>query len=180
MKSVYFVRHGESEWNVLNKICGSTDVPLTDVGREQAAETGREILRQGIQADLILCSPLIRAAETAQLISSVTGIPVRVDERLTEQHFGRWEGTSPRSSPEFTCAKQQFVARFDGGESMMHLAQRIYNVLDDIKASGQTCIIAAHNGIARVVRSYFFDMTNEQFAHYAIKNGEIVRFDFDE
>ena len=52
---VYFTRHGETVWNVENKICGCTDSPLTEYGREQARETGRKILAEGIQADEILC-----------------------------------------------------------------------------------------------------------------------------
>ena len=51
MKSIYFVRHGETVWNVENKICGSTDIELTERGHQQAVETGKKILAEGIQAD---------------------------------------------------------------------------------------------------------------------------------
>ena len=50
MGHFYFVRHGQTVWNVENKICGCTDSPLTEYGREQARETGRKILTEGIQA----------------------------------------------------------------------------------------------------------------------------------
>ena len=88
MKSIYFVRHGETVWNVENKICGSTDIELTERGHQQAVETGKKILAEGIQADEILYSPLVRAAETARHISEITGIPARVEPRLKEQCFG--------------------------------------------------------------------------------------------
>ena len=52
---------------------------------------------------------------------------------------------------------------------MLHLAQRIYNLLDDVKASGKVCVLVAHNGIARVVNSYFNDMTNEEYADFGVK-----------
>ena len=58
MKKVYFVRHGESRWNVEDKICGVTDSPLTEKGHQQAVDTGKTILRLGIEADIILHSPL--------------------------------------------------------------------------------------------------------------------------
>ena len=58
MGHFYFVRHGQTVWNVENKICGATDIALTEKGHQQAIETGHEILRQGIQADEILYSPL--------------------------------------------------------------------------------------------------------------------------
>ena len=63
---------------------------------------------------------------------------------------------------------------------MLQLAQRIYNLLDDIKAeSGQkTYILVAHNGIARMIQSYFTDMTNEEYAAYGVKNCQVVRYDF--
>ena len=122
MGHFYFVRHGQTVWNVENKICGATDSPLTEYGREQARETGSKILAEGIKADEILCSPLSRAADT----------------------------------------------------------QRIYNLLDEIKeeADKKTYILVAHNGIARVVQSYFTDMTNEEYAAYGVKNCAVVRYDF--
>ena len=76
MGHFYFVRHGQTVWNVENKICGATDSPLTEYGREQARETGRNILAQKITADEILYLPLSRAADTARLISEMTGIPL--------------------------------------------------------------------------------------------------------
>ena len=54
MSKLYFVRHGESEWNVADKICGRTDIPLTKRGHEQAVETGKQIVAEGIKADEIL------------------------------------------------------------------------------------------------------------------------------
>ena len=63
---------------------------------------------------------------------------------------------------------------------MLHLAQRIYNLLDDIRAESEekTYLLVAHNGIARVVQSYFYDMTNEEFSGFGVKNCEIQRYDF--
>lgn len=179
MGCVYFVRHGQTVWNVENKICGSTDIALTEYGHEQAIETGRKILEAGITADEILCSPLIRAAETARHISEITGIPLRVEPRLTEQNFGKWEST-PRDGAEFQKAKSCFTSSYEGGESMLRLAQRIYNLLDEIRAQSEekTYILVAHNGIARVVESYFRDMTNEEYAAFGIKNCEVRRYEF--
>ena len=179
MGHFYFVRHGQTVWNVENKICGATDIALTEQGHEQAIETGKKILAKGIQADEILYSPLQRAADTAKHISEITGIPARVEPRLKEQNFGKWEST-PRNGVDFKLAKQYFACSYEGGESMLRLAQRIYNLLDDIKAESdeKTYILVAHNGIARVIQSYFTDMTNEEFAGYGVKNCEVVRYDF--
>ena len=178
-KYFYFTRHGQTVRNVENKICGATDIALTDLGHQQAAELGERILKEGIKIDEILYSPLMRAADTAKHISEVTGIPAREELRLKEQNFGKYEST-PRNGEEFKRAKQDFVCRYEGGESMLQLCQRIYNLLDDIKkeSEGKTYIRVAHNGIARVVQSYFTDMTNEEYAAWGVKNCAVVRYDF--
>lgn len=176
---VYFIRHGETIWNVENKICGATDIPLTEAGHQQAIETGHKILKEGIEADLILYSPLIRAAETAAHISEVTGIPARVEPRLIEQNFGKWESTPTRNGKDFRLAKESFVCSNDGGETHLRVAQRVYNLLDELKKNpNKTAIFVAHNGIARVVQSYFHDMTNAEYAAFGVKNCAVVRFAF--
>ena len=63
---------------------------------------------------------------------------------------------------------------------MLQLAQRIYNLLDELLQQEKNYLLVAHNGIARVVRSYFQDMTNEEYAAFGVKNCEIVRYDFPE
>ena len=67
-----------------------------------------------------------------------------------------------------------------GGETMLKLAQRIYNLLDDVKAESEnkTYLLVAHNGIARVIQSYFEDMTNEEYAGFGIRNCQIVEYRF--
>ena len=179
MGCVYFVRHGQTVWNVENKICGATDIALTELGHQQAIETGKMLLEQGIQADEILYSPLIRAAETARHISEITGIPGKMEPRLKEQNYGKWESTA-RDGLAFKKAKEDFCCRYEGGESMLQLAQRIYNLLDEIKeeADRKTYILVAHNGIARVVNSYFYEMTNREYATFGVKNCAVVRYDF--
>ncbi len=176
---VYFTRHGQTTWNVADKICGTTDVELTDHGIEQAKELGRKIKEEQLPIDKILYSPLIRAAETARYISEMSGIPAEVEPRLKEQNFGKWEGTSPRNSAGFTRDKERFISGYDGGESMLRMSQRIYNLLDELKEDREhTYLLVAHNGISRFIHSYFNDMENEEFAAFGIKNCEIRKYEF--
>ena len=81
-----------------------------------------------------------------------------------------------RRVPRF---KTHFADRYDGGESMMQLAQRIYNLLDELKADTGKTYHWWHNGIARVVQSYFYDMTNEEYAAAGIRNCELVEYHFE-
>ena len=181
MAHIYITRHGQTIWNVDNKICGATDIELTEMGHTQAIELGQEILRHNLKIDEILYSPLIRAKETARHISEVTGIPMREEMRLKEQNFGKYEST-PRNGEEFKMAKAQFVIDYEGGESMLRLAQRIYNLLDDLRneEDNKTYLLVAHNGIARVVNSYFDNMTNEEYASFGIKNCEIRKYSWED
>ena len=178
MGKLYFVRHGETVWNVENKICGATDSPLTEYGHKQAQETGENILSQGIEADKILYSPLSRAKDTALHIARITGIDAMEEPRLFEQRFGKWEGTA-RNGEGFKEAKTHFADNYEGGESMLKVAHRVYSLLDEITdQDDKTYILVAHNGIARVVQSYFFDMTNEEYATFGVKNCQVLTYEF--
>lgn len=179
MAHIYFTRHGQTIWNVENKICGATDIALTELGHQQAIELGKKLVTENIHIDEILYSPLVRASETARHISEITGVPMRMEPRLKEQNFGRYEST-PRNGEEFQEMKTHFIDHFGSGETMLHLAQRIYNLLDDIKAEAddKTYLLVAHNGIARVIHSYFHDMGNEEYAKFGIKNCEIREYHF--
>jgi probable phosphoglycerate mutase len=179
MSKIYFVRHGQSEWNIEDKICGCTDSPLSDLGKEQAAATASKIKEANLDASKILYSPLSRAADTAKIIAVATGLPAYKEPRLKEQNFGKWEGTTPRNAPGFKEAKMQFINSFEGGESMLKTAARIYGLLDELKEKDENVILVAHNGIARMVKSYFEDMSNEEFAAFGIENAHILTFDFE-
>lgn len=179
MHTIYFTRHGQTTWNVENKICGVTDAPLTEKGLAQAAALGLAIQTGGYAIDEILASPLSRAADTARQIAQLTGLPMRIEPRLREQCFGRFEGT-PRDGAEFWAARANFTQRFGGGESMMQLAQRIYTLLDELKTQDKTYLLVAHNGIARVVHSYFNEMDNAEYAAFGIRNCELREYRFED
>lgn len=181
MGHFYFARHGQTVWNVENKICGATDIELLAPALLPADGQVLSILEQGIQIDEILYSPLIRAKETARHVSEVTGIPMREEMRLKEQNFGKYEGT-PRNGEEFQKAKANFINSYEGGESMLKLCHRIYDLLDDIKKESdqKTYLLVAHNGISRAIQSYFCDMTNDEFARFGIKNCEIRKYEYEE
>ena len=102
---------------------------------------------------------------------------MKEEKRLFEQNFGKYEST-PRDGKEFLEAKKQFLNRYDGGESMFQMAQRIYNLLDELKEDGGDYMLVAHNGIARVVHSYFNEMTNDEYASFGINNCEIAEYHF--
>ncbi len=181
MGCFYFVRHGESFWNVENKVCGITDIGLTETGHKQARQTADIIQKSNLHIDEVWYSPLSRAKETAIHIAKIIDVPLREEPRLLEQNFGSFEGTD-RHSQVFKEARMQFINHYNDGETMFQMAQRIYNLLDEIQKISEykTILLVSHSGVARVVQSYFHDMTNEEFAGFRILNCEILKYEFNQ
>lgn len=166
---LYVARHGETEWNASNKICGRTDIPLTERGITQAKQLAENLADAGI--DVIIASTMIRARQTAAAVSEKLGIPVLTDARLIEQNFGIYEGLD-RKNPDFLANKRQFAYRYPDGESMMDVAYRVYGLIDELKEKypDKKVLIVCHGGICRVIRTYFENMTNEAYFLYSEEN----------
>lgn len=172
---LYIARHGETAWNLENRVSGRTDVPLTERGREQARALARNAMGKGIE--VILASPLQRAQETARAVSDAIGVPILTDGRLVELNFGIFEG-GPRSDPDFCRTRGRMPTRYPGGESAFDLACRVYSLLYDVKRDygDKTVLLVCHGGVCRMVRSFFLDMTNEEYCNYFAPNAELVEY----
>lgn len=94
MKTVYFMRHGETELNKEGRMQGQSDVPLNERGREQARRAGARFAAQGLRFDRVFSSPLSRALETAALASERAPEEIAADARLLEMSYGPYEGLS--------------------------------------------------------------------------------------
>ena len=166
---LYVARHGQTQWNAENKVCGRTDLPLTGVGIAQAQALAEKAADLGI--DLILTSPLDRAHTMARIIAERCGAEVQIEERLIEQNFGVFEGVD-RQDPGFLANKRQFAVRYPEGESMMDMAGRIYPLLEEIRERypEKTVLLACHGGVCRVIRTFFVPMTNEEYFAYSPEN----------
>lgn len=175
--TVYFVRHGQTLLNIEDLVCGIVDSPLTELGHQQAIETGKKIKKMNLKIDVILYSPLSRAKDTAKHISEICGVSMVEEPRLIEIAYGKYEKT-PKNCEAFMEAKKQFVSNYETGESMFHAAQRIYNLLDDLKKDNKTYLLVAHNGISRIVHSYFNSMSNDEYAKFQLKNCEVKEYHF--
>ena len=173
---LYISRHGQTPWNVEDLICGRTDVPLTEVGQQQALRLAESALDKGI--DVILCSPMLRARQTAQAVSDAIGVPIQIDERLIEMDFGTFEGTS-RFGEEFQWIRAQMSTRFPGGESGFDVAYRVYSLLYEIKEkyADKTVLLVCHNCVCRMVRSFFVNMSTEEYGNYHAPNAQLVEYE---
>ena len=173
---IYVTRHGETTWNVHNKVCGLTDVELTAKGIEQANALADKMHDLGI--GMIISSPLKRAYDTANIIAEKCGAPVVIDERLIEQNYGIYEGVD-RKDPDFLGNKRNFAYRYPGGESMMDLAHRVYGLLGEIrqKHADKNLLLVTHGGVCRVINTYFTDMTNDEYFNHSLPNCELMEFE---
>jgi len=158
---LYYIRHGETDWNVEGRLQGRHDVALNARGRAQATHCG-EVLRDlfardGIAADGFeyLCSPLGRACETMELVRTALGLPpksYRVEPQLTEICFGEWEGYTlaelRNRDPQRTAAREHDKWRFvaPGGESYEAVSHRMRDWYEQLD---RDAVVVAHGGTAR-------------------------------
>jgi probable phosphoglycerate mutase len=148
-------RHGNTDWNAGNRVQGQTDVPLNELGRQQAVDAAELLLK--LQPAMIVASDLRRAADTAAALAALTGLPVRYDERLRERYFGAWQGLTmaevQRTLPE-EHARWQAGADVIGGdvETLDDLGKRVAEALQtaaDLAPPGGTVVVATHGAAAR-------------------------------
>lgn len=173
---LFVARHGQTTWNVQNKVCGITDVELTEKGIEQAKKLADIVKKHHI--DTIISSPLKRAIKTSQIVADKNNITLQIEESLIEQNYGIYEGVD-RKNKNFLDNKRNFAYRYPNGESMMQVAYRIYGLIDKIKEQyqGKNILIISHGGICRIIRTYFIDMSNDEFFNYTLGNGKIEEYE---
>jgi len=158
MTLIYLVRHGETDWNRARRIQGSTDIPLNDVGRAQAARTGLLLARRSW--DGIASSPLSRAFETGAIIADAVGIEpshIEVLDALVERRYGEAEGLDDRelfrNFPGDTPVpgregREDVAARVI--PALIDLARR-YERDRDPSAEDARLIVTTHGGVIRTV-----------------------------
>lgn len=144
---IYFIRHGQTETNKAHRLQGHSDIPLNDVGREQARTAAAWFRTQGITFDLIYSSPLVRAVETARILEP--DVPIITDERIIEIDYGIYEGMDLKDpAPEIVTFFSDFVHNPApaGMEALPHIIERFGAFLEDIRpqAEGKNILISTH------------------------------------
>jgi uncharacterized phosphatase len=169
MTLIYLVRHGETDWNLAKRIQGSTDIPLNETGRAQAATTGRLLARR--DWDLIASSPLVRASETAEIIAGETGLPapLLIDE-LMERRYGDAEGLDYRTIEE----RFPGDTLVPGRETREEVAERVLPAIMRLAEShpDQSIVVVSHGGVIRTI----LNLVDPAGAHGTIRNGSIHSF----
>ena len=186
MAPIFFLRHGETDWNAEGRLQGQQDIALNALGRRQAAQAGRKLKKilasQGLDACPWQSSPLSRTRETAFLARAELGLPpdgVIFDTRLREFTFGRWEG---KTWPE-VCAQDPEGARErdrdkwgfcpPGGESYGDLAERLRPWLAEQCAPA---VVVSHGGVARALMHLIGGLCVERAPTADIWQGRVLVF----
>src|SRR3954452_24529787 len=190
---LYYIRHGETDWNVESRLQGQRDIPINANGRAQAdccGEILRDLLaREGGEPDFV-ASPLGRARETMERVRAVLAHDpqdYRVDQRLTEVSFGQWEGFTLAELavrfPDAAAARERDKWDFTPPEAESYATMSL-RMRDWYQALTRDTVAVAHGGtfrrlivqlgIASKDEAPYLDVT--QGAVYVIQDGRLSRY----
>jgi probable phosphoglycerate mutase len=156
-RRIVVLRHGRTAWNVERRFQGRTDVPLDDVGTEQAHAAGERLGR--LDPAVVVSSDATRAAQTAEALAKHAGLPPVLDPRLREADIGSWEGLTreeveERFPEEYHRWRLGHDVRRGGGETYADVARRALPAIEaalDHLPGGHTLVMVTHGGTARAV-----------------------------
>lgn len=170
---IYFVRHGQTEWNKIGKMQGHKDIELNNEGKEQAKVVKEKL--QNIKFDAVFSSPLKRAKETAKIICNQEII---IDDRLIERYNGELEGKFKNEIKVFPDFNDPNDTRF-GIEPLNNFKGRVYSFLDEVmqKYKNKNILVVTHAGVCLYVRCYFEGEPNGNLnENYKLKNCEVLSY----
>ena len=180
--TLFAVRHGETEWNLIEKQQGHLNSPLTDEGIRQAHYLADELTNRNI--DVLYSSDLGRALQTAEIIAAKLSLDVHTDPRLRERHLGSMQGLTrkqfaekfPDEAEKFNTHDPDYI--LPGGESTRQQHHRCIECAEDIakRQIGKRILVVTHGG---VLKSFFYKATNTPLTeprHFSLFNGSINSF----
>ena len=185
---LFFIRHGQTDWNAEGRYQGGQDIQLNDIGRAQADLNGRLLRqlfeREGRKPDEFTwhVSPMSRTMETMQRIRAAFDVPLpeaTPDRRLVEVSFGIYEGRlhTELSASEMAIAGERdadfWFFRPPKGESYEDVAQRVLNFASELKGPA---LIVAHGGILRILRRLIEDFPADRAVNWFPPQDSVVHF----
>ena len=176
---IYYVRHGQTDWNLARKMQGSqTEKTLNQTGIEQANETRKEL--ENVKYDIIIRSPMHRAEQTAEIINQDRNVPIIVDERMRERKLGELEGHDITEESENKIWDYELNYQIPSGENLHDFEKRILDFFKDIKQkyADKTVLIVAHGGVAKVIKTHLYGMPeSKNLSEIKMQNCEIIEAD---
>lgn len=178
-RPLLLARHGETADNAERRFQGRRNPPLNVRGREQARALARQLAGEEIAA--LWASPLLRAAETAEIVAGTLGLPVQPDPRLAEIDVGDWAGRTyaevflehPGELERWAAGDLAF--RFPGGESLAEQSARVVAALEEIRAGAVPALVVCHGGVIRVAQRALGRGGGEDAELAQVGNGTVHR-----
>ena len=174
MVRIILVRHGQTEWNRIERFRGRSDVPLNATGERQADATGRRIaLDYRDEVAAIYTSPLPRTRRTAEIIGQHVKLPVQDVDALIDINMGRWQGLTPDEVgdewPDLLPAWYQApdTMRFPGGETLEEVRSRVMPALAQLaeRHEGESIVLVSHTDVNRVMLLGILGLGNDRLWH---------------
>lgn len=179
MVTFLLVRHAKTEWNKSGRIQGVSDIPLAPESELAARNAGREIAEK---IDAVYCSPLRRAARTAELIAECRGLAVVPDARLGERNFGAFEGrTYDELGLDDHTRLFYALDGVEGVEPSEEVFARVRSFVEEMLRSrdGQTVLVVSHGVcISYLIHALTHDKwTGSEYEMKYIKNLTVARYE---
>jgi probable phosphoglycerate mutase len=186
MTYIILVRHGQTEWNRIERFRGRADVPLNDTGLAQADATGERVAKTWLPV-AIYTSPLSRSVTTAQAIAKHFNLPVQIHPGLADINYGEWQGLTPEEAHQrFPEQVENWYhhperALIPGGETLAVLRQRAMKTVHDLagKHTGDTIVLVGHTVINRIILLGVLGLGNDRFWHIRQDTCAINVFELD-
>ena len=176
---IYYVRHGQTDWNLAERMQGGgSEKKLNETGIEQAKETKQEL--ENVKYDVLICSPMHRAIQTAEIINKDRNVPIITDERIRERKLGKLEGNLVTKECEEEIWDYNADIKLPEGESIKEFEKRILEFLKEIKEkyADKTILIVAHGGVAKIIKAHLYGMPEDQnLDNIKMNNCEILEAD---
>lgn len=176
MTDITLIRHGQTDWNAARRYQGQADIPLNQVGIEQAKALALTIANE--KYDAIYASDLSRAAQTADILAEALHMPIHTDIRLREICQGKWEGMSldevqEKYAEDFKHGfEDPAFSRAPGGESVAEVAARMRAAADEIAAQhpGGRILLVSHGLAVSTLYCQANNISLTQVYHYIPEN----------
>ncbi|HCL00994.1 MAG TPA: phosphoglycerate mutase [Lachnoclostridium phytofermentans] len=184
--NIYFIRHGETDWNVENKIQGSNDIDLNGNGISQALALGEKVKTLGLPIQKIYTSPQKRARKTAKILSEAIQVDCVVTAGLEEMNLGRWEGLTWKEVKEKDIETfniwypNRNTDKTPGGESYEEVLSRsLATVQSILKEESQDIAIVSHGAVIKCLLCYINQLPFDQMKQFQTGNTSITIVDAD-
>jgi len=167
---VLIIRHGQTDWNKQGLLQGTKDIPLNELGIEQARSAKESLANEHI--DVVFCSPLIRTRQTCDIVLEGRDIPVIYDERIRERGFGAAEGMLVKDIDFAATWLPGQPPMYEGMETFEMLLERFAGFFDDIyeKYKDKTVLLVTHGGASIACGYYFCGPPKTDRHEYFCKN----------